>query len=469
MIRFVLVVGFAVLSLTVSTESASAATCAVPAAIPNDGQDDRAAIQAALDTQGCVELEAGVYDIAMPIPRPPGRAGLGMLQFTTGDVLRGKGPLTRLQFTGGTNSGDWYGLWVVPETNDVVIEDLYLDSTLLTHNNEQTHAIQLSGLAERITISQVWFDHPERAGRGGDCIKIVGSNEAPVSAKIESSWFVRCDRSGVASTGGGRSLLINGNTFFDVGNQDIDIEASKPSSSVTISNNHMFVGPSPNGSYSVGITTATRVVFSNNHLFGRGVMFFNVDTASISDSTIFRTVSERGEPVIELMKAAKNITINNVLAVRAITTPGAVIRAGHHSSAYPSGIQIMNSSLRSASDAALIAVGTATDLTVSGNRLERTVGTTWAGSRAIEVVGTLAKTEQTLISGNMIIGQFDSAIRLKGTGEGIGNVTMGNNSAPGAVTGLICTSSSGITGRLVSSGNNWPSTTCENLTISPGN
>jgi hypothetical protein len=103
----------------------------------------------------------------------------------------------------------------------------------------------------------------------------------------------------------------------------------------------MFVGPSPKGSYSVGITTATRLVFSNNHLFGRGVMFYNVDTASISDSTIFRTVSNRGEPMIELMKAAKNITINNELAVRAITTPGAVIHAGHHSSAHPGGIQIM--------------------------------------------------------------------------------------------------------------------------------
>jgi len=51
-----------------------ASDCAVPSApacgeslrdaIPDDGQDDRCAIQAALDTQGCAELVSGVYDIS---------------------------------------------------------------------------------------------------------------------------------------------------------------------------------------------------------------------------------------------------------------------------------------------------------------------------------------------------------------------------------------------------------------------
>lgn len=48
-----------------------AAACDVPAAVPNDGLDDRAAIQAALNVNGCVHLGDGEYDIDTPLAIPP--------------------------------------------------------------------------------------------------------------------------------------------------------------------------------------------------------------------------------------------------------------------------------------------------------------------------------------------------------------------------------------------------------------
>lgn len=452
--------------------------CTVPAAIPNDGLDDRAAIQAALDTQNCAELEVGVYEIAMIVPRPPGAAGWGQIFLGHGDVLRGKGPATKLRFTGGTTSGDWYGLWV-RKVSDVLITDLYIDTSALTHSNEQTHAIEISGPSDRVSIHRVWFDHPNRlrpegtSYLGGDCLKIVGGDVIPVSAKISESWFVRCDRSGIASTGGAKSLIVDGNTFSDTGGQDVDFEASQKSSVFTITNNHTFAGPSPKGAYSMAIGTATDVIFSGNILNGRGLHLYNVDNVLISDSVINRFGQERGEPVVEMIKAVHRVTISNLQATRMVTMPGAVIRMSHHSSAYPMTIRIMNSSLRSASDAALIA-GAAQDVSVINTRLERTVATPWACSpsckmSAIDLRDGIVRTDFVTITGCTFASRWDAAVRLSGNaGTGMGAVTLGGNTAPLVTNGLYCPSTTGMAGPIVSYGNNWPVNLCPGVPVTSG-
>lgn len=455
-----------------------ASPCAVPNAIPNDGLDDRAAIQVALDTQGCAELEIGTYDVKMIMPRPAGAAGWGQLFFSNGDILRGKGPGTKIKFSGGTLSGDWYGLWV-RKASDVLITDVYLDTTDLRHSNEQTHIIQISGPAERVTVDRVWFNHPMRndlngnPARNGDCIKMLGSDLAPVSAKVESSWFVECDRSGIASTGGIRSLVINNNTFFNTGDQDVDFEASQQSSSLTVTNNHTLTGSNAQGAWSMAIGTAHDVVFSGNVLTGRGLQLYNVESAMITDSIISRNFKENGEPVIELLKAVHRITISNVQASRDIVTPGAVIHFGHHTSGYPTTIRIQNSSLFSFSDGPLIA-GAAKDIQIINSRLERTKDAPWTcdttvcESWAVDLVGGIVKTDMISVGGNVFVGKWDYAVRISGIRLGIGAVSLYGNQAPGVPHGLYCPSPAGISGPIMSGHNTWGGPLC-GMSLTPGN
>lgn len=465
-----------VAALTLSGSSAQV-VCGIP--IPNDNVDDRAAIQCLLDRDKHLDLTEyglGVYNVVTPVPRPPGLSGWPIIKLPANSTLRGAYAATTIKFSGGTESGDWWGLTAY-KVSGVTITGISVDTSALIHSNEQTHAVYIRGPAEEITVSGLRINHPRRTRpdgvniyNGGDCIKITGYPTELVSAKIESTWFKKCQRSGVASTGGSRSLVIDGNTFFDTGDQDIDVEASQTSASVSVTNNHTFVGPNPEGPWSMQFTMVERLNFSGNHLYGRGVHVFNSAVVEMSDSTIYRTIHESGEPVIQLLKSSKNISMSNLHLWRLVNTAGAVVHAGFHTSGYPGGLVMTGNSFYSQGDAALVVTSNSTDLSLVGNRLERLVATGYTNSRAIEIVsGSLTQTKAANISANTILGPFDSAIRLNGSGLGFKAVNITGNIAPDATTGLTCAASAGLAAaRIVSSANNWPATVCTGATVSPG-
>jgi hypothetical protein len=174
-------------AITMQTQTlvwSRAVDCHVPDAIADDGLDDSAAIKQALDTQGCADLGAGVYDVFTPNPRNPAQR-YDMVSIGTGQSLRGVGAATRLRFSGDAGRSDWHGVGLVG--NDALLADLTLDTSALVNTDEQTHAVHVTGPALHVTIRGVWFYHPQRGGTetplgGGDCIKVVSYETRTSSA-----------------------------------------------------------------------------------------------------------------------------------------------------------------------------------------------------------------------------------------------------------------------------------------------
>src|SRR5688500_8281479 len=88
---------FLLAAITTQTQSLvwpRAVDCHVPEAVADDGQDDDAAINKALDAQGCADLGAGVCDVFTPDPRNLAQR-YDMVSIGAGQSLRGIGAATR--------------------------------------------------------------------------------------------------------------------------------------------------------------------------------------------------------------------------------------------------------------------------------------------------------------------------------------------------------------------------------------
>jgi hypothetical protein len=155
------------LSVAITTQTQTlvwplAVDCHVPDAIADDGLDDSAAIKKALDTEGCADLGAGVYDVFTPNPRNPAQR-FDMVSIGTGQSLRGIGAATRPRFSGDAGRSDWHGVGLVG--NDALLADLTLDTSALVNTEEQMHAVHVKGPALHMTIRGVWFYHPRPCPR----------------------------------------------------------------------------------------------------------------------------------------------------------------------------------------------------------------------------------------------------------------------------------------------------------------
>ena len=318
-------------AITIHTQTLvwpGAGDCRVPDAIADDGKDDYAAIKKALDTQRCADLGAGIYDVFTPNPRDPAQR-YDMVSIGTGRSLRGIGAATRLRFSGDAGRSDWHGVGLVG--NDTLLADLTLDTSALVNTEEQTHAVHVRGPALHVTIRGVWFYHPQRGGTettlgGGDCIKVVSYETETSSTLIMGNHFVLCDRSGVSSVGGFRGMTIQGNTFYDTGDQDIDIEANNLGHDLIVTNNVFLLGAVTSGTFAVALSAPRldRFVFSDNILNGRGVFIYSARGGTITGNTILST--RGGDKSLEIIKANDDITISNNVIVRTSTAgPNAVV------------------------------------------------------------------------------------------------------------------------------------------------
>lgn len=168
----------------------------------NTGPDDTAMIQAAMLAGTC--LPSGVYHVDTP---PLGIGGRRRNSDLVHGTLCGVRSDTRIVFRGDTQQQFWAGV------QDAHIHNVTLDSTCIPPNTiEQTHLVFLT--TSNHNIHDVTFIHPKRASTAGDCIKMAGPLNAPLSdIVIDNSRFESCARYGVQMSSGITGYRVTNSVF----------------------------------------------------------------------------------------------------------------------------------------------------------------------------------------------------------------------------------------------------------------
>src|SRR5918992_2490849 len=99
-------------------------------AVPNDGGDDRAVFQAAVDAAIAVQGEVCIGPGNWDLTRNPllGATNIGSIKVVAanGLTIRGAGPTTRLRMLGSGNNADWRLIDIRQGSTNVRVFDLYL-------------------------------------------------------------------------------------------------------------------------------------------------------------------------------------------------------------------------------------------------------------------------------------------------------------------------------------------------------
>jgi hypothetical protein len=441
------------------------AACSVPAAIPNDGLDDRVAIQSALTSQGCAHLPAGVYDIDSIQVAPPGRRPAMMLE-ASGARLYGDGPNTVLAFRGSAGGQDWVGIQMSGVGS--ALHDLSINTAAISDTDEQTHAVKLMGPAADAEISRVSFNHPIREGKSGDCVQLVGYDDGREIAgvKIREDDFLHCDRSGVGIHSGVTRLEIADNRFDDVGNTDLDFEGTGDTSDVLIQHNAFTMSPGPHGIAAIQLQLVDRARLTDNVLDGRGIDVYQSDDVEIDHNEITLTQATTA-PVVSVGKdSARARILDNSITREASAGAGAVIGAGPHGTGTPDHLEIDGNTLLQRSSSHVVSANGLVGLYVRHNAIvySGALANAMWGVWALGSAGTYGiRTTDVQVEANTFSGALRGAVATSGSYFGAGTLDTSDNVATGATYGIFCdnyASQGGVLGPITSTGDSWPAPNC---------
>jgi hypothetical protein len=442
------------------------APCAVPAAIPNDGRNDRVAIQNALSSKKCAYLPAGKYDIDSIPFTPPARRPYMMLDLV-GAQLFGDGPSTVLAFRGSTGGQDWEGISMTGVGS--ALQDVSIKTGAISNQNEQTHAVRLVGPASDIEISRVSIDHPIRQDeKSGDCIQFVAYNDGREirRVKIRDNDFLHCDRSGVAVHSGTTGLEISNNRFGDTGNTDLDFEGTGDTNDVLIKDNVFKTSPGLHGVGAIQLQLIDHVRVTGNELEGRGIDVFQSDDVEI-DHNEFTFTQDTTVSVIAIGKdTARMRILDNSIARDSSAGAGAVVSAVPHGSGTPDHLEIVGNELDQGTSFHVINTSGVVGLDVHRNEIGYSgpQGNVMAGVRALGSAGENGvRTTGLRIGNNTFSGPLRSAVVTSGSHFGAGTLETVDNIATGPTFGIFCdnpTSQGAVRGPITSTRDRWPAPNC---------
>lgn len=258
----------------------------VDPAIPNDGQDDRDAIQSAASDAKVLGTNVCLGPHNYHVTARPGVGAADIPSIVLDGVsLTGAGPTTRLIALGGgkragrVNASDWSLIWACGK--DVEVKDLVVDMTQRGDSEEQTHGVESRGNCASVGAESVARDPvfsglifydvqkqppagsaacptapsgtqceyggelracsqysgtaycEQRPGSwlvlgwygGGDSIRLFGEPVTPViGARIANVVVKSADRSAIGLQRGVANVTIDNLTTYLVGDQAIDFE-----------------------------------------------------------------------------------------------------------------------------------------------------------------------------------------------------------------------------------------------------
>lgn len=480
-----------------------AAVC-VPArdhgAIPDDGLDDRAALQLALDS-GCVQLEAGQYDVDTP-PTPRTRH---ILNAPAGAKVFGVGAdRTTIAYRGATNGYDWRGIQF---TAGFEIHDLRLtnEAVVATVPNEQVPLMRMDGDGATATVD---IHHLRMANPtiGGDCVhfvgydpiawkpstlyaktnrihnagrsyettvagtsateggptgtgaaivdgtatwKFIGEGVAVIDRRIwnvtvRDSIFEACSRSGIAIHSGMHHCSIRDNQFLDTWDQDIDGESggNKGLDDCEIADNLFLLGPHAQSAAAVAPQDWSNARIHHNVFDGRAMEVFGCEGCEFHHNVIKNQIAGKDRVPLHGKKNFINVEIHHEHYTHNDIGASAVLKLEQIGSVGPSNVTIRDSTfIQNAPTTAIASVGTR-GLHFSHN----TVIYNGAVSRmAMDVQPSVGTTGVQTTDVDVRHSTFKSTVapwqailHLNGSGHGTGSFEVSDTWASTATRGVWC-------------------------------
>jgi hypothetical protein len=458
MLRIALIAVLAACSTSpTSSVVASLASSCPTAAVPDDGLDDRGAIQAACDApQHCAYLPAGVYDVDSIPFTPPARRPYAMVTADGCEIYGDGAAATTVRFRGSAGSQDWEGIRLTGASPS--LHDLTLRTTSsVTETGEQTHAVRVLGPSTSPSVYRVTIDHPVLDGwKRGDCIQFVAYNDGRLvsGARIHDVEFAHCDRSGVAAHSGVSDLQVVDSHFSDTGNTALDFEGTGDTHDVLIAFNRFELSPGPHGVVEIQLQLVDHARVTGNILQGRSIDVYQSDDVQIDHNTVVLTQTT-GVPVIGIGKDSSRVTIDhNTLTRTAAAGTGAVIRAVPHGTGTPDHVVVADNTLEQQTGDHVIDTVGLVGLSVLRNRVTYTgaVGNTYgvlvAGGGSNAAPGIRAT--DIVVADNTWTGPLHGMLGLSGSYGGVGTASSSGNTAS---AGIVCWNVAvgrGITGPLTS-------------------
>lgn len=465
-------------------------------AIPDDGIDDRIALQNSIDScVGIVKLERGKYNIVTPYPRPAGM--YAMLIGKTGTILEGQGEATVIEFSGNNAGKDWRGFQLASSSE---YKRFRMTSNFDTGTTvEQTHLMRADGPLRGIHISHLSCNHPAHGAKSGDCIQFVGypplsdgSNDKRIwDVEIDHVTFEHSDRSGISMHSGVHgtqlpdghyTVRFHDNTFLDISDQSIDGEGSGDIDMVEIDHNSFMVPSNLESAVAVQIQNSSRVHFHDNALNGRGIDLYGCDNCLLSHNSCTQQIP--GAPCVLLRKISRDVMISDEKYTREISAGSGPVMAIEQKLTAPERVTITDSFITQHSDGAalytngivglnvfdtsIVYDGTAFALGV--NRIDALIlsGSGSSVSPSCRDNGVPSdypgiRTTDIHIRDTVVIGPYRAAVIVSGSYCGTGTVEISRMKTTGVSQGLRCEGvsvGSGITGPITLVDNLLPLSNC---------
>lgn len=424
-----------------STASAIDVTCDDGGAIPGDGIDDRAALQAALNT-GCLRLEAGTYDVATPpAPRP-----VAMLRMPPGARIYGVGPASIVAFRGDVGGRDWIGILLADRT---AISRVKLTGGGLApgSTNEQSAVIAGYGPLSNVALDHITVDHPVVPGsRRGDNVHLVCYEPKPDGTgdkrcndiDIGHLESISAARSGVAIYGGCHRVRIHDSAFHDTKSQDFDGEGLGGCTELEIDHNTFETGPDQASALAVSLQNTRTAHLHDNTYNGRGLQLYGCSDCEVDHERMTQQIPIAGG-VIEVDKTSSGVRIHDVSVIRG-SAAGAnnVVRVWQREASAPDHVSIKDSTfIQHAAANVISTVG------VDGVLLDHVTAFIdapgWYALDALGSAGAYAqRTTGIQVTDSQFYGPFAAVVRVSGSYGGTGSVAMERVAAPDAAVGLHC-------------------------------
>lgn len=443
------------------------ATC-LPArsfgAIPDDGLDDRAALQAALNS-GCVQLETGRYDVVTP---PTPRTRQVLTTSPSGDLIYGVGRATLIAFTGATNSYDWRGIQLSDGTR---IHDLSLTNLdmVATTPNDQVPIMRLDGTGGTagIEIDHIWIENPTL---GGDCIQFVCYDVVTPSDRrcweiaVHDARFGNCSRSGIALHSGVHRYSIRDNVFADSWDQDIDGEGQGISDG-EIADNAFLRGPHAQSTIAVAPQNWKQLRMDHNRLDGRSLDAYGCEGCEFDHNTIIHTGA--AAPALYARKNFLNVDIHHETYEN--SAAAAVIKIEQAGTVHPGAVRVRDSRIiQHYPTTAFASIGTVgldldhVEITYDGPtpRIAMDVQPS-SGTSGVQTTGISVRH-------STFVGPFQAILHLNGGGYGVGSFEVTNSSAATTQRSVWCENTNtavGVQGPATYAGNSMPNATCGSMVL----
>jgi hypothetical protein len=397
-------------------------------ATPDDGTDDRAAIQAAIDaalasgppascTGGrcsrAVCFPAGSFHIDRH-PSPTEHASI-RIENTTDLSFFGVGPSSMLvmQTAGSTGHctsqtslvGAWFGFHFLNGVRGIRFRDLTMKAGLIDVFNEQTIFVLLGKEVVAAGVDDVSFQNVHFEDSCGDALYMIGGPGATATSDVrvlDSRFVGSLRRNIVAKTGVNRAQYIG--NYFESHSHAINYDITPGVSAGAIVADNLFVKTSSvSGAAHLAFIATRDLVVRNNVLIHGGIAGVNLSgKTTIANNIVIGSPNITfQDPDLLFKKNIVDLHVTGNLLARTSSAPGPVLSVAYQDTA-PKSASIRNNAIIQSTDSTAIHLHAVKAVEVIDNSIDFTRPGTAVNSQGVYLDSVATRVDHILVSGNRI-------------------------------------------------------------------